>query len=102
LALDIASARQTLVKTPELNRWLRQITDEHPPAGLKNRSPKLNYIVQENDNPTNFKVYGSHTKFLHWSYKRFMERRLRETFGFDGTPIKFWFFEKHEDRHKSG
>lgn len=101
LVLQIADARQTLVKTTEINRWLRDVTDEHPPAGLKNRTPKLNYMVQEQENPTNFKVYGAHTKFLHWSYKRFMDRKLREKFGFAGTPVKFWFFEKHET-HKHG
>ncbi len=101
LILEIANARQTLVKTTELNRWLREITDKHPPAGLKNRTPKLNYMVQEKDNPTNFKVYGASTKFLHWSYKRYMDRTLREKFGFAGTPVKFWFFEKHET-HKHG
>jgi GTP-binding protein len=101
LVLDIDRQRQTRIKTTELNRWLKEVTDKHPPAGLKNRSPKLNYIIQEEDNPTNFKVYGAHTKFLHWSYKRFMERELRESFGFAGTPIRFWFFEKHET-HKHG
>lgn len=94
LAQEIVDARSTLITTSRLNRWLHQITDEHPPAGLKNRTPKLNYMVQEADNPTNFKVYGADTKFLHWSYKRFMERRLREEFGFEGTPVKFWFFDK--------
>lgn len=101
LALQIENARHTQLKTTDLNRWLRQIVDAHPPAGLKNRMPKLNYIVQEDDNPTNFKVYGSQTKFLHWSYKRYMERNFRENFGFEGTPIRFWFFEKHEP-HKHG
>lgn len=101
LALQIDEARQKLIKTTELNRWLREIVDRHPPAGLKNRLPKLNYIVQEEDNPTNFKVYGSHTKFLHWSYKRFMEREFRTKYGFEGTPVRFWFFEKHET-HKHG
>lgn len=101
LAVAIDQARQTAIKTTELNRWLRAITMSHPPAGLKNRMPKLNYIVQEDDNPTNFKVYGSHTKFLHWSYKRYMERELRKVYGFDGTPIRFWFFEKHET-HRHG
>ncbi len=101
LILEISAARETLVKTTELNRWLREITDKHPPAGLKNRTPKLNYIVQENENPTNFKVYGASTKFLHWSYKRYMDRTIREKFGFAGTPLKFWFFEKHET-HKHG
>lgn len=102
MALQIVEERKKHVKTTALNRWLRQIADLHPPAGLKNRAPKLNYIVQEEDNDApNFKIYGSHTKFLHWSYKRYMERELRQAFGFDGTPIKFWFFEKHET-HKHG
>ena len=101
LVLETIANRQKIIKTKDLNRWLKQITMDHPPAGLKNRSPKLNYIVQEEDNPTNFKVYGSHTKFLHWSYKRFMDRKLREAYGFNGTPVKFWFFEKHET-HKHG
>lgn len=94
LILDIHVNRQRLIKTPTLNKWLSKVTDQHPPAGLKNRNPKLHYIVQESDNPTNFKVYGSDTNFLHWSYKRFMERKLREEFGFDGTPIRFWFFDR--------
>lgn len=101
LALQIDTARKRLIKTTELNRWLRTIVDKHPPAGLKNRMPKLNYIVQEEENPTNFKVYGAHTKFLHWSYKRYMERELRHVYGFEGTTLKFWFFEKHAT-HKHG
>jgi GTP-binding protein len=101
LTLSIYKERQKKIKTTELNRWLKATTIKHPPAGLKNRSPKLNYMIQEDDNDSpNFKVYGSHTSFLHWSYKRFMERELRESFGFEGTAIKLWFFEKHIDRLK--
>jgi GTP-binding protein len=102
LAMEIDQERHKRIKTTELNRWLREVVNEHPPAGLKNRSPKLNYIVQEDDNPNpSFKVFGSHTKFLHWSYKRYMDRRLRERYGYAGTPIKFWFIEKHVT-HKHG
>jgi GTP-binding protein len=102
LALDIDKTRGTKITTRELNKWLKQITDKHAPAGLKNRAPKLNYIVQEDDNPTPaFKVFGSHTKFLHWSYKRYMERNMREAFGFQGTAIQLWFIEKHIT-HKHG
>ncbi len=101
LALDIDLKRQKRIRTTELNRWLQTITSEHPPAGLKNRSPKLNYIIQEDNAPTNFKVYGAHTKFLHWSYKRYMDRKLRASYGFEGTPVRFWFFEKHTT-HKHG
>jgi GTP-binding protein len=102
LATKIDEARHTRIKTVELNRWLKQVIDRHPPAGLKNRAPKLNYMVQEDDNPTPaFKIFGAHTRYLHWSYKRYMERNMRETFGFEGTPVQLWFIEKHIT-HKSG
>lgn len=97
LAQSIVDSRHTLIKTPLLNRWLHDVTDQHPPAGLKNKTPKLNYIIQEADSPTNFQVYGRDTKFLHWSYKRFMERKLREKYGFEGTPVKFWFFDSRDN-----
>lgn len=102
MAAEIAENRKLQIKTPELNRWLGDVTNAHPPAGLKNRSPKLNYMVQENDNPIpSFKIFGAHTKFLHWSYKRYLERNLREKYGFAGTAIQLWFIEKHV-AHKHG
>jgi len=101
LAQEINERQQQKITTSELNRWLRKTVNAHPPAGLKNRMPKLNYAVQEADNPTNFKVYGAHTKFLHWSYKRFMDRKLRESYDFSGTPVKFWFFDKHPKEQKA-
>jgi GTP-binding protein len=95
LTLDIIDKRSVKIKTAELNKWLNQTSAKHPPAGLKNKNPKLRYIIQEEDNPTpTFKVYGSDTRFLHWSYKRFLEKELRSEFGFEGTPVKFWFFDK--------
>lgn len=102
LCLSIDEQRKKRIPTAELNRWLREVVDHHPPAGLKNRAPKLNYMVQETDNPIPaFKIFGSHTKFLHWSYRRHMDRMLRERFGYEGTAIQLWFIEKHET-HKHG
>lgn len=96
LILEINEARHQAIKTTELNRWLRGAVREHPPAGLKNRSPKLNYMIQEDDQDwPNFQVFGAHTKFLHWSYKRYLERKFRENWPLAGTPLKFWFIEKH-------
>lgn len=95
LVTEIAEARAQKFKTTELNQWLKQTTTEHPPAGLKGRAPKLNYIVQEENEFPNFKVFGAHTKFLHWSYKRYLERKFREKWPLAGTPLRFWFIEKH-------
>lgn len=97
LTLEIYKRRQQKTTTPDLNRWLQETIAKHPPAGLKNRSPKLNYMVQETDNPIPaFKIFGSQTKYLHWSYKRFLERQFRERYDFSGSPIQFWFIEKHQ------
>lgn len=102
IALNIDEQRHKRIATPELNKWLRQAIDAHPPAGLKNRNPKLNYMVQESDNPTPaFKIFGSHTKYVHWSYRRYLERRLRQVYDYSGTPIQLWFIEKHTT-HKHG
>jgi len=95
LVLQIAASRRQRFKTTELNQWLREVVTDHPPAGLKGRTPKLNYIAQEDNDFPNFKVFGAHTKFLHWSYKRYMERKFRDRWPLDGTPLKFWFIEKH-------
>ena len=102
LVTDIDMRRKKRITTADLNKWLREVVDAHPPAGLKNRAPKLNYMVQETDNPIPaFKIFGSHTKFLHWSYRRYMEKSMRERWHYEGTPIQLWFIEKHET-HKHG
>ena len=102
LALEIATRREKRIPTSKLNQWLREAVDRHPPAGLKGRTPKLNYITQEDDNPIPaFKIFGSATKYLHWSYKRYLERQMRERWHYEGTPVQLWFIEKHE-AHKHG
>jgi GTP-binding protein len=102
ICLEIDQQRKKRLSTSTLNRWLKEAVDAHPPAGLKNRTPKLNYIVQEHDNPTPaFKIFGSASKFIHWSYKRYLETKLRQSFGFVGTPVQLWFIEKHQ-AHKHG
>ncbi|HET7827887.1 MAG TPA: ribosome biogenesis GTPase Der [Candidatus Saccharimonadales bacterium] len=96
LSLEIFAERQRRFQTAELNKWLQMVVSQHPPAGLKGRTPKLNYMAQEDsiDLPS-FKIFGSHTKFLHWSYKRYLERSFRDHWPLSGTPLKFWFIEKH-------
>ncbi len=102
LALEIIENRQAKIKTTKLNNWLMEAINQTPPAGLKNRFPKLNYMVQETDNEApSFKIFGSNTKYLHWSYKRYLEKNFRQNYNFDGTPIQLWFIEKHTP-HKHG
>lgn len=98
LILEISERRSRTIPTTELNTWLRKVALSHPPAGLKNRHPKLNYITQTDTNPPSFLVFGSHVEFLHWSYKRYMENEIRKTYDFTGTAIKFTFRDKHKQK----
>ena len=96
LALDIYKRRRQECKTRVLNNLLQKAVAAHPPAGLKNSHPKLRYIVQTDTAPPWFVIYGSNLKFVHWSYKRYLERTLREAFNFAGTPIKLSFRDEKQ------
>ena len=96
LAIDIYKHRRQECKTRALNDILQKAIAAHPPAGLKNSHPKLRYIVQTDVAPPWFVIYGSNLKFVHWSYKRYLERTLREAFNFAGTPIKMSFRDEKQ------
>ena len=96
LAIDIDNRRKQQTKTRVLNDLLQESIKRHPPAGLKNTHPKLRYMVQTDTTPPWFVIYGSNLKFLHWSYKRFLERQVRETYNYTGTPIKFSFRDEKQ------
>lgn len=96
LALDIDARRKQETKTRELNDMLQKAIQKHPPAGLKNTHPKLRYMVHTDTSPPWFVIYGSNLKFVHWSYKRYLERLLRETYNYAGTPIKFSFRDEKQ------
>ena len=91
LALEINENRHLEVKTSELNKILADAIISHTPAGLKNTRPKPKYIVQTDTCPPWFVVHGHDLELLHWSWKRFLERKIREKYPFVGTPIMFSF-----------
>ena len=91
LATQIDQTRHLEIKTSDLNKILGEAIIEHPPAGLKNTRPKPKYIVQTDTCPPWFVVHGRDLGLLHWSWKRFLERKIREKYPFVGTPIMFSF-----------
>jgi GTP-binding protein len=96
LALDIDARRKQETKTRVLNDMLQRAIQKHPPAGLKNTHPKLRYMVQTDTTPPWFVIHGSNLKFVHWSYKRYLERLIRETYNYAGTPIKLSFRDEKQ------
>lgn len=98
LALEIDTTRHLEIKTSELNKILSEAIIEHPPAGLKNTRPKPKYIVQTDTCPPWFVIHGHELGLLHWSWKRFLERKIREKYPFVGTPIFFSFRNEGKNR----
>ena len=91
LATEIEKNRHLEIKTSDLNKILNEAIISHAPAGLKNTRPKPKYIVQTDTCPPWFVVHGHDLELLHWSWKRYLERKIREKYPFVGTPIMFSF-----------
>lgn len=96
IAMQIDQRRHQELKTAELNKILQTCLRKHPAAGLKNTHPKLRYMVQTDVSPPWFVIFGSNLKFLHWSYKRYLEHALRDNHDFAGTPIMFSFRDEKQ------
>ena len=96
LVTTIMDRRAQKPTTRALNDLLQKAVRDHPPAGLKNTHPRLRYMVHTDTAPPWFVIYGSNLKFIHWSYKRYLERLVREKFDYSGTPIKFSFRDEKQ------
>ena len=98
LATEIEKNRHLEIKTSDLNKILNEALISHAPAGLKNTRPKPKYIVQTDTCPPWFVVHGHDLELLHWSWKRFLERKIREKYPFVGTPIMFSYRTDNKDK----
>lgn len=86
-ALDTSlSGWQTRIPTGKLNAFLGQLVAAHPHPVRGGKQPRILFGTQAGSRPPRFVLFT--TGFLDPAYRRFIERRLRETFGFDGTPIQ--------------
>ena len=74
------------ISTGQLNAWLKEIVAATPPPVRGGKQPRILFATQATARPPTFVLFTS--GFLEAGYRRFLERRLRETFGFEGTPIR--------------
>jgi GTP-binding protein len=84
----VAAARRMRVKTPALNKLVERITLEHPPQSPGNRHVRILYAAQTTVAPPTFVFFTNVATTFHFSYARFLENRIREEFGFVGSPIR--------------
>jgi GTP-binding protein len=84
----VAAAARTRVPTGELNRFIEKITTSSPPVTSGKRNVRVMYASQTSVAPPTFVLFTNSEAKLHFSYERFLENRLRESYGFFGNPIR--------------
>jgi GTP-binding protein len=80
--------------TPKLNKIFKEIVDSRPPPSFRGKFIKFYYITQVAAKPPSFKIIVNHPEGVGVSYERYIHNKLREYFGFEGTPLKIFFRER--------
>ncbi|MCH7480662.1 MAG: ribosome biogenesis GTPase Der, partial [Chloroflexi bacterium] len=90
-ALQVQAERMTRLSTSQVNKILRKAQDQHAAPSKGGRHLKIFYGTQVRTEPPTFVMHVNDPKLVHFTYKRFLENRIREAYGFLGTPIRLVF-----------
>ncbi len=82
------------IATAELNKFLREILAQNPPPSQKGKMVKLQYLTQVSIAPPTFVIFCNNYKGVHFSYLRFLQNKLRDKYGFGGTPLRLHLRER--------
>jgi len=93
-ALQVQEERLVRVPTPDLNRLIRAAVDEHPPTSSGAKQLKITHAAQVRTDPPTFLFHVNDPELVHFSYRRYLENRLRAEYSFVGTPLRFSFRKK--------
>lgn len=94
LCLVVVAERSRRIPTAELNELLREAVAHHPPPTKPGKWVKFYYVTQAEVNPPTFVFFCNRPELIHFSYRRYLENRIRERYGFLGTPIELVFRER--------
>lgn len=98
MCAHIWEVRRRRVQTSELNRVIHRAMAEHGPPTIHHRRLKVMYVTQAEVAPPTFVFFVNDPELVHFSYLRYLENRIRETFDFEGTSIRLVFRRRSEDR----
>ena len=93
----VAEQQSMRIKTSVLNELIRDAVSINPPPMHKGRRLKIMYMTQVDIQPPTFIIFVNDPELMHFSYLRFIENRLRESFGFEGTPLKLIVRSREEE-----
>ncbi len=83
------------IPTAEINRRVAEFTESNPPPRHRNRVNSIQYATQTSVKPPTFVLFARAPSALHFSYRRYLTNRIRESFGFDLVPIRLLFRKRH-------
>ncbi len=96
-ALDTVIANHAMrIQTGVLNEILMEAVAMQQPPSDRGRRLKLFYMTQVSTKPPTFVLFVNKKELMHFSYQRYIENRIRDTFGFSGTPIRILIRERKE------
>ena len=84
------------LSTAKVNDVIQQAVASHNRPRIKNKQLKVFYATQAEVNPPTFVFFTNDSKLIHFSYRRYLENKLREAFGFSGTPLRLIFKTRGE------
>ena len=84
----VADQQSMRIKTSVLNELLRDAIAINPPPSYKGKPLKVLFMTQAGIKPPKFIIFVNDPELMHFSYLRFLENKIRETFGFEGAPLK--------------
>jgi len=90
-AFQVYQERLKRLPTAEVNSVVRRAIAAHSPTRSGSKPTKILYATQAEVNPPTFVFFVNDTKSIHFSYQRYLENKLRESFGFTGTPLRLVF-----------
>ncbi|MBR3026338.1 MAG: ribosome biogenesis GTPase Der, partial [Oscillospiraceae bacterium] len=82
------------ISTGMLNDVLSYATTRVQPPSDKGKRLKIYYMTQASSNPPTFVTFVNNSELFHFSYQRYIENQIRQTFGLDGTPVRFIIRER--------
>jgi GTP-binding protein len=91
VALRVQEARSHRAPTGQLNRILRDAALSHSPPSKRGKRLKIYYATQARTAPPSFVFFVNDPQLVHFSYRRYLENKLREAFGFEGSPLRLSF-----------
>ena len=94
LIRHVASSNAMRITTGTLNDILAQATARVQPPTDKGKRLKIYYVTQVSVKPPTFVIFVNDKELAHFSYVRYLENRIREAFGLEGTPIKIIIRER--------